>query len=238
MNKFLSYVQSGKGCGIVWLLIFTLIISVVIGGSVKIMGNDFVPTLQNVADKLLPIKIENGVIVEPDSTVKSLALEVNDKVLFPIVLDTTVDVIDTSNLQSGIYISKKALYAVGENETRILNFNQNMNLPSGDYADLFKKFATYTALIVAVTLFPFMVIVYLLIVAFCALCSQLMTKIMKNTWDFAPLMRLNAVTFIVSSLVLFVVALFGYNSSLTVTIIATLLLDYIVIKSINTEAKE
>ena len=160
MKKLLNYVKSGKGCGIMWLLVFTLFVSAFMGVGVKILGNEFVPTLQNVADKLLPIKTENGVIVEPENTVKSFALEVNGQALFPIVLDTTVDTIDTSGLQPGIYISKKSLYAVGQSETRVLNFSQNMDLPSGDYADLFKKFATYTALIVAGTMFFVMAIVY------------------------------------------------------------------------------
>ena len=235
MNKILNYVKSGKGYGIAFIFAFTLIISVFTGVEIKILGNDFVPTMQNIADKLLPVKIENGVIVEPENTVKSFALEVNDQVVFPIVLDTTVDVIDTAGLQPGIYISKKSLYAVGENDTRVLNYSQDMLLPAGNYVDLFKKIATYSAFAIAIFVFFVMAITYLLIVLFCAFCSQFMTKLMKNVWAFATLMRLNSLTFIFSSLVLFVVALFGVNSSFKITIIATLLLDYIIIKSVNND---
>ena len=240
MSTLVNYIKSGRGCGVRYLLLFALAVSVFIGVEIKMLGNALVPAAQDVADKILPLKFENGVIVEPDNVLKSFAIEADNQVVFPIIFDTTVDTIETSGLQPGIYISKKSLYAVGLHGTKTLDFSditQSTLLSAGNYVDLFEMIATYVAVLTAIGIFFVIMAVYLLLVAFCALCSQFMTKMMKNAWNFVPLMRLNTLTFIASSLVLFVLGLCGLSSSFSVTIIATLLLDYIVIKNIDNTDK-
>ena len=53
MNKIFNYIKAGRGIGAKFLLIYAFIVAIVYASSVKIMGNEIVPVLQNAADQLL-----------------------------------------------------------------------------------------------------------------------------------------------------------------------------------------
>ena len=62
MKNIINYIKFGRGIGARWLFLYAIIVAIVLGISVKTVGYYATPTLQNVADQLLPIKVENGVV--------------------------------------------------------------------------------------------------------------------------------------------------------------------------------
>jgi len=237
MNKVLDYIKNGKGLGLRFLLLFSLIISIIAAVQVKKIGDNFVPEMQNIADKLLPVKIEKGVIVAPTNEIKSIDVNFAGQV-FPIVLDTTVDTIDPIGLKPGIYIARKALYLIEEKDIRIIDFQQDMELPLGNYINLFKKVVLITSIVFAALalLIPF--VFYSLFAVLYAFCAQLIAKVKKTTLEFAPAMRLAVVAYLPTLLLGLLLSWFGLKFSFWLTFAAVLALEYIIISAITDQTKQ
>ncbi len=233
MNKILNYIKAGRGIGAKFLLIYAFIVAIVYASSVKIMGNEIVPVLQNAADQLLPIKIENGTIVEPADTIKSIRLALPE-VNFPFILDTTVDNIDTTDLKDGIYISKKAIYFVNKKQTKSYNFEDSLTLEKADYTDMFRKFATYVSVICGIFAFVFLYILYLAFTCFYALFAMAFTKMFKISLDYAASMRLSAVSYIATSAVSLLLTFAGLSTRVRVFFVSILILQIIIVKILKT----
>ena len=72
MEKIINYISRGQGLGIKFLLLFSLIVAVFYAVGTKFAGDQFfVPAAQKAADAFLPIRIENGIVTEPENTVKN-----------------------------------------------------------------------------------------------------------------------------------------------------------------------
>ncbi len=237
MNRILNYILNGKGLGLKFLLLFSLIISIVAAAQLKKIGYNFVPEMQNIADKLLPVKIEKGIIIEPNNEIKSIDVNFGGQV-FPIVLDTTVDTIDPIGLRPGIYIARKALYSINGNDIRVIDFQQDMELPLGNYVNLFKKVVLITSTIFALfaLLVPF--VFYALFAVLYAFCAQLIAKLKKKTLEFAPAMRLAVVAYLPTLLLGLTLSWFGLKFSFWLTFAAVLALEYIMISAITDETKQ
>ena len=231
MNRFLKYVKSGEGIGARWLLLYAFVVAVVVGIGLKMMGNSLAPTLQNVAAQLLPVKIENGVIVEPQDTIKAVGLDI-EGVEIPIVLDTTVDSIDVVGLKDGIYISRRALYAVNKNESKVYNFKDSITLENKDYTDLFKKGSGYVALAVGIFAFGFMFVLYLLVSIFYSIFAVIIGKIFKVSLDFSAAMRLSSVAYIMTSILMGLLRYSGLNTKLWLYVVAVVIIQTVVIKAL------
>lgn len=115
MEKIINYISRGQGLGIKFLLLFSLIVAVFYAVGTKFAGDQFfVPAAQKAADAFLPIRIENGIVTEPENTVKNYTFvlgegKVPDAESFNLTMDTTVDSLDTSGLKEGLYLTKRAL---------------------------------------------------------------------------------------------------------------------------------
>lgn len=115
MEKIINYIARGQGLGIKFLLLFSLIVAVFYAVGTKFAGDQFfVPAAQKAADAFLPIRIENGIVTEPENTVKNYTFvlgegKVPDAESFNLTMDTTVDSLDTSGLKEGLYLTKRAL---------------------------------------------------------------------------------------------------------------------------------
>ena len=76
MEKIINYIARGQGLGIKFLLLFSLIVAVFYAVGTKFAGDQFfVPAAQKAADAFLPIRIENGIVTEPENTVKNYTFE-------------------------------------------------------------------------------------------------------------------------------------------------------------------
>ena len=217
MNKIFNYIKAGRGIGAKFLLIYAFIVAIVYASSVKIMGNEIVPVLQNAADQLLPVKIENGTIVEPADTIKSIRLALPD-VNFPFILDTTVDNIDTTD----------------KKQTKSYNFEDSVTLDKADYTDMFRKFATYISVICGIFAFIFLYILYLAFTCFYALFAMAFAKMFKVSLDYAASMRLSAVSYIATSAVSLLLTFAGLSTGVRVFFVSILILQIIIVKILKT----
>lgn len=230
MKSIINYIKFGHGIGARWLFLYAIIISIVLGVSVKMVGYYATPTLQSVADQLLPIKIENGIIVEPENTVKAVKLDAEELSQYPIILDTTLDVIDTAGLRDGIYISKKAVYFVNDDQTRVQNFRGTMYLAQGDYTDMFKKISVYAGWIIGFFALLTMFVVYLVLTAFYAIFAVALSKICKVAIDYPAGMRLSALAYITTSVLMAILRLCGLHTPLWLYFVAVIALQVLLLK--------
>lgn len=237
MNKILAYIKSGRGIGAKYLLLYALITTVIIGAGFKFLANSAVPSLQKTADQLLPIKIENSTIVEPADTVKYIKVGAKGLTI-PLVLDTTVDSIDTSHLKDGIYITRKAVYVVGKRQTKVYNYEKNVTLDKGDYTDFFKEIISWTVWIMGTFLFIGAYIMYLALTSFYALFAVIFAKAFKAPLDYCGGMRLSALAYILSSVVLNLLQFAGFSSSLWIMFFSILILQVLAIKSLTNEPEQ
>ena len=237
MRKIVNYIKFGRGIGASWLFLYALIGAIIFGVMCRSLGYVATPALQNVADQLLPIKVENGVIVEPENVIKAVKFESEDLGQFPVVLDTTVDAIDTVNLASGIYISKVAVYFVEPQKTTMQYFRGSVDLPKEDYTDLFKKMSVYGGLIMGVFALFVLFIVYLILTAFYALFALGWAKIYKVFFSYQAAMRMSALAYIATSLLVMLLGLCGLGVPTWLFFIAVVALLGIGIKMLYVNEK-
>lgn len=153
MEKIINYISRGQGLGIKFLLLFSLIVAVFYAVGTKFAGDQFfVPAAQKAADAFLPIRIENGIVTEPENTVKNYTFvlgegKVPDAESFNLTMDTTVDSLDTSGLKEGLYLTKRALYVVQRTQTRVYELEDSSYFPQGDYTDTFHSVVNWAVVL-------------------------------------------------------------------------------------------
>lgn len=199
MQKIFNYILKGQGLGVKFLILLALVMSLVIATVVKVKGNDFVPYAQQVADQMLPIKIENGVVVRPYNTFKQASIQLNDyssPFYIPFVIDTSVDTFDASDLKPGVYMSRTAFYTVQRNEVRMLRLEGNVEILKADYTEVFKSWMTWFAVIFGIISIFFLFILYFILALFYSLCAKVITWMTSVNLDFDQRMRLSSVALI------------------------------------------
>lgn len=143
MQKILNYILNGNGLGFKFLGIFSLIVAVLLAVFLRISGSSLIPYAQSAADQLLPIKIVNGIITEPENTVRTVRLQIgHENLSLPVVLDTTADSLDTENLKPGVYITRTQIYTINQNQVKITKLSNSFDIPKGDYRSIYSYFMT------------------------------------------------------------------------------------------------
>lgn len=201
MQKIFNYILKGQGLGIKYLLVFSLVISIALAIFIKIEGTTLVPYAQSIADQMLPIKIENGVIVEPIDTLKVAQLKIDDSaaVSIPLILDTRIKIInseDLNQLKDGLYITQTTVYSINKGQIKIQPLAGTFDIPQGDYTDFFKKALTYTSIFIGISAIFFLFIFYFIASMFYALCAQLIGAICGKKYNFDQRMRIAVLSFI------------------------------------------
>lgn len=210
MKKILNYIAAGQGLGIRFLLIFSAIVALVYAVYVRTAGTEFIPYAQDIADQMLPIKVENGIVVEPANTIKKAQLRVDENMSpleLPLVINTTVDTLDTANLTSGVYLTRTTFYTVNKNEVKLYKLENDFKLPQADYRDTFKSVLFWTAVTVFIFGCLILFVTYFILSIFYATCSYILSAILSRKYDFDLRMRLSVLS-LISAYVLF--ALLGW----------------------------
>ena len=128
--KDLKFLLTKKWLGALTFILFCLLYSLYLTNLVNNAVSLYMPTLKSNISDFLPITIEDGMISKPENTV----IERNygdDNYKFKVVLDTRTEEFETSLLQdSGIYISRAAIYTVNgnKNEVRINSLHNTPNM--------------------------------------------------------------------------------------------------------------
>lgn len=236
MEKIFKYIKNGEGIGAKYLLVYALIVAITYGAAFKVLGNMAAPSLQSIADQLFPIKIENGVIVEPANTIKDIKIGIEGYDI-PFILDTRIDAVDTNGLKNGIYISRKSVYVVDKDQVRVHNFKSSMYLPKDDYTGIFKSYATGIALVFAVMVFISFYIMYLALCCFYAFLADILAKHIRINMDYAASMRLSTVTYIFTSIVFAILKIMQLNATPLIFFIAMIALQIIIMKNMKEKTK-
>ncbi len=244
MEKLINYIKQGKGIGLKYLLLFALFYAIVLTIAFKRAGDEvLVPAAQKVADEFLPIKIENGVIVEPENMYKTYTLQITgdkngNEETYEIIMNTEVETINPTDLKKeGIYITKNAIYFSANNQLKVYPFENSAYFPVGDYKDAFTYVLNWTLFVLLVFFFIGLSIVYWLGVVFYALLSYVISAIFKKQFDFSLRMRMSTLAFITTGLVFTFLGWFGYGNRI-VFMIAILALEAVFIKEIAAEEEK
>ena len=194
MNRLINYIINGQGWGLKLILIYSLILAMVGGFNIKRIGDNMIPSAQEIAYKILPIKIEQGRIINPSGFEGQFNLNLSSKLpdfKFPFVMNTNVDTLDVKNLKEGIYLTRSSLYTVTNGQVRVAELSDTLEIPQGDYTDFFQKVVNYTTLalifVMSIILFAFWSIASL----FYSIIAWAITKIFKRRSTFAIRMRLS-----------------------------------------------
>ncbi len=229
MNKILNYVQKGKGIGALWLFVFALLFSFWTAYNVGKILPQVTPYIQKIADDILPIKIENGVVVEPENTVKAFSYDIAGEP-FSVVIDTTTNMLEEGERPTGFYLTKSYFYTVSDKQIRRQNLTNSIELPKQDYMPLMQKGINWTVGVLAV-LGPVLMFIYFLIgVLFYAFCTGLACVLNKKDLTFKSKMRLNTVLFIGVYFIFMLFGFFGLNLSTLAFFCVMLVLQIVSVK--------
>ncbi|MBQ7660304.1 MAG: DUF1189 family protein [Alphaproteobacteria bacterium] len=232
MNKIANYVLRGRGIGALWLFVFALLFSFLAAYRLNGVLPQTVPYIQRFADDVLPVKIENGQVVEPQNTLKSLKYTVSGEP-FVVEIDTTKEVLGEEAHEAGFYLTKSYFYTVSNQEIRRRALSEDLDLPKQDYTPLLYKAVDWTVASIAV-LGPIVMFFYFLIgVVFYAFFCSLACALNKTELPFKAKMRLNTVLFIGLYLVLMFAAGFGLNLSMFAFFCMMLILQIIFVKKMS-----
>ena len=230
MQKMFNYIIKGQGLGVKYILLASFIISLVFSIFIRVKGNDLVPYANDIINQMLPLKIENGVVVEPQNTIRVAHLQSgNVAIPLPIVMDTTIDTLDTSKAEKGFYLTRTAFYVINDNEVRMHTLDEDVDLVQDDYTDDIKSVLTGTAVTLFFIGILFIFITYFIATIFYALCAQILELFFGKKYTFDTRMRLSVVCFLTVYILYFLLSLCGLESGKLIFFITTLILQSIVI---------
>lgn len=214
MKKILNYIAFGQGLAIRFLIIFSALVALVFALYIRFAGADLIPYAQDIADQMLPVKVVNGVVVEPADTIKvaHLNLDGNASLELPLVINTTVDNLDISQLSQGAYLTRRAFYVINQNDSRIYPLKESFELPQGDYREDFKSGLSWAAfaffIFGGIGLFVF----YFLLSIFYATCSYLISAVISKKFDFDLRMRMSVLCLITAYVFFTLIGWMGIES--------------------------
>ena len=216
MKKILNYITSGTGFGIKFILIITVIASITTALNLRNKARIAIPFAQQTADKLLPITIRNNVITDPADAFRDATVNLgtfNGQPMFlPIILDTTVDSLEATKLPDGVYLTRKYIYIVNNNQIRTTQYPESLKLEKQDYTEVFSDFlnqmAFYVWIFCAIGLFIF----YFLSAIIFAFTAWLLSRLFRKKIDFDSRMRLS----ILSMFAVYMLAFFANTLGLPI----------------------
>lgn len=230
MQKIFNYIIKGQGLGVKYILLASVVVSLIFSLFIRINGAELVPYANDIINQMLPLKIENGVVVEPQNTIRVAHLQSgNVAIPLPIVMDTTINTLDPSRAENGFYLTKTAFYAINDNEVRMYQLEGDVNLIQDDYTDSIKSALTWTAVSLFFIGILFIFITYFIAAIFYALCAQLLELFFRKKYNFDVRMRLSVLCFLVVYIFYFLLSLCGLESNKLVFFITTLILQSLVI---------
>lgn len=232
MESIKDYIMNGKGYGIKFLAVLSLVMAVIFANDIKNAGEFLIPHLQAAADSVFPIKIENGTVTEPENTIKSYSFQFGGDNGFQVVIDTTVDTLDINNLPFGIYLSRKNLYVVSPGKVTTYPLEGNSYFPVGDYSDIMRSMVVWTAIISSVIMIFVYFITYLFLAWVFAWLARLVSIAFNRKIDRDVEMRLSVCCIIAMEILFWILGLFGF-SSFWLFATAVLLLEIVVFKNLS-----
>lgn len=217
MNKLLNYIAHGKDSGAFLLFVLAFLLALYTAFALRSPMLEMVPYVQEQADKMLPITVENGQVTDPVRTVREVDLfaddeENNEDDGFVFVLDTTLDELtNTDQLPEGFYLTRSYFYHVEKNDVDRTRLEGSFTLEKKDYTESLEKFVHLAVLGIAAVVLVLMFIYFLLCAWIYTVLAWIMATLLKfkTVYDFR--MRLTCVVFGLITVLEFIVARLGFE---------------------------
>lgn len=236
MKKLIDYLKKSDATGALWLLIFATVIAFHSAYSINKYLPMAIPYVQQFADEILPIKIENGKLLEPQE-IKTYSNEYAGKP-FSIVIDPTKDMLEEQEMKNGVYLTRSYLYSITDTEIRRQKLIDNINLPKQDYTPhmrLIIRWLFWGTLLLA----PFFnFLCFLIAVLFYVFCSGFACILNRVTLDFKTKMRLNSLLFIGVYILSHLFYILGINFSVLAFFLLMIALQIVCVKPLGKEDKK
>lgn len=232
MQKIFNYIVNGTGIGAKYIFIFSVVMAIAAAITIRTSGIALIPLAQNVSDQMLPIRVENGIVVEPYNTVKTAKIDLEgmkSPYLLPLVIDTTKDTLNTADLKNGLYLSRTTLYTVANNETRIRKLSGSFVLEKKDYTDFFKSSVNWIAAVSGFIGIAFWFIAYFLLSLFYSVCAMGVSALAAKKFDFDQRMRLSVLSLITVYVVFIPIEWAGFAPSKLLFFLAVIILQSLIV---------
>ncbi len=230
MKKFLLE-QKWVGVGIV-VIVSLLVAWISTSKTVKFV-QAVSPYISEEAQAFLPITFENGVITEPQNAVitKEYNYGYNNEKVVKVVLNTAVDELNSNDIKdSGVYFSRKYMYAVSPQKTEIRTFEDfpNMTVDQETFDSGIKWLETKVSGYLFVIIFFMMLIwIGLASAVYAAISQLLLGKVVPSA--FARTLRITTIGYVV----LFIIELgTGLGINILIKLVLLVLLNYFINKQL------
>lgn len=240
MEKILNYIKNGRGIGLKYILVLSLVVIAFVLFYLKIFGEEpFVDTAQEISDQFLPIRIENGKIVEPANTVKTYSVNLGknrngSKQSLNFILNTKIDNINIRTQKEGFYFTREAVYIIGARQTKVIPYGGDLDLPKGDYTKELKNVFTQGLYIFSIFGLIGVFLYYTILVIFYAFCSYAVSAFLNKNFNFDLRMRLSSLTFTTSYVLFTLLGAFGFGSRL-IFFLAIIALQALILREIPSQ---
>ena len=130
-------------------------------------------------------------------------------------IDTNIDSMDTTGLNSGLYLTRSYFYTVynTKGEIKSTKLKGDIKLDKKDYTKFLQNNVKWLVLSVFVLMWLAYFVVYFLVTMFYAFCAVIAEKTSKKSLDFDKKMRLSAVCFILVLSVSFSLSFINFKIS-------------------------
>ena len=235
MKNFLTK----KWLGPLFLFLYTLGVSFSLIHKMVPYMKEMFPVINQEAETFLPITFQNGEIVQPQNTIISKNYTDEKGNNFSVILDTRTDMLDLNKLpKDGFFISKKCVYIVSPDESRVKCFDSIQSQEPfvitkeklENWLNKASKYATtFLTAFFAITLF----IVFYIIILFYTIIMHWIVALLSKT-SFGQTLFINTLTYIGWNLV---EAITPIRIGFLLKVVLFICINWIVCKSIN-EKKE
>lgn len=221
------------------LLCYALAISLFITRQItpKIKEEAF-PVIIQEANNFLPITIQNGEVIYPENKLIHKSYSEGDET-FHVVLDTRTEKLDINTLpQNGIYMSKKCIYVVSSDESKVRClepklFDKPLVIDEVMFKNLINKIGKYMGTFLTCFLMVFSFIGFYLIILFYTIVMHWINTLFFKT-NFGQTLFVNTLAYILMNVLEFFTPI---NISFWLKIITFTAINLIICKAVNDPKK-
>ena len=235
MNKITDYISKGKGVGAIIILFVCVIYSAIISLNIRSVANMVIPYIQIAADEILPLKIEKGTITAPENFKKSFPIFIDsDETQYSFVVDTTVDTLDPTKLEDGLYVTRTNFYAIDNANGKIESkkLEGDFYLEKKDYTETLKTGVKWIVICITVLFLIIFFIGLFIANLFYTFCASIAEKIAGTNLHFDGKMRLSAVCLSIMLLVSSLLSLVNISIPALIFIASVVCLQVLFLKQI------
>lgn len=237
MQKIFNYIKNAKGVGALWIFVLAILVAFSSAYSAKKLLPLAVPHVQTFADTFFPLKIQNGKVVTPENAIISKTYHVGGEPL-TITLNTTKDLLDESDKQTGLYLTRSYLYSVTEGRVQRQALTANANFEKQDYVPLLNNLIKYIVRGIYLIGPFFNFICFMIAIVFYAILTGFACALNRVALSFKEKMRLNTVLFITVYILSTLCYFVGFYLSTLSFFLIMLALQIICVKTAGTPIEQ